>query len=286
VALSAVLVTAGVLAIVVTSGMPRLTSRDVGQDQRNAPGQPSVTDEAAATWIAGQVSHDAVVACDKVMCDALTAHQFPGGKLQLIKPDSPYPRHAQVVVVTPAVQHQFGSSLATDWAPAVLATFGAGGKAVAVRIIAPQGAVRFEAELRTDLRQRMSGGAGLLQSREVSASPAARKLLLAGEVDTRLIVALTALAALKPIDILGFGTRYPGASSGIPLRTADLAEEGAAAGMSQSGYLKFLLTELDQEQGVYRPLVARSGHDSAGKLIFQVRFAAPSPLLLFGGQGK
>jgi hypothetical protein len=261
--------------------MPRLTSRDGGQHQ---PSQASVAASAAASWIAAQVSHEAYVACDKVMCNALAAHNFPVSKLQLIMPNSTYPRHAQVVVVTPAVHRQFGTSLATDWAPAVLAAFGKGSNAISVRIMAPQGAVKYEAELGIDLSQRKSGGAGLLHSPEVSASPTARKLLLAGKVDTRLIVALTALAALKPINILGFGTGYPGTSRELPLRTADLAQQDSAAGMSRSDYLRFLVKELGQQKGVYRPLGARPSHDSAGKLVLQVTFAAPSPLLLFGGQ--
>jgi len=218
------------------------------------------------------------------MCDALTAHRFPQRKLQLIKPDSHYPLQAQVVVVTPVVQRQFGSSLATDWAPAVLATFGSGGNAISVRIIAPQGAVKYIAELGTDLRERRSGGAGLLQSREVTASPMARKLLLAGDVDTRLIVVLTALAAQKPIDILGFGTAYAGTSPGIPLRTADLAEEVATAGMNRSDYLRFLLKVVDQQRGIYRPQIPRTSKDSARKNMLQVTFSAPSPLGLFNGQ--
>jgi hypothetical protein len=279
-ALSVVLLTAGVVAAVLSSRAPSLT----GSHEPEPAGRASVTANAAAGWIAGQVSHDAYVACDRVMCDALTAHQFPGRKLQLIRPNSRYPLHAQVVVVTPIVQREFGDSLATDWAPAVLATFGSGSNAIAVRIVAPDGAAKYEAQLKTDVRQRGSGGAGLLGSPEVTASPAARKLLLAGRVDTRLILVLTALAALKPIDILGFGTPYPGTSMGIPLRTANLAQDDAQAGMSRSDYLKFLIREVDQQTGVYRPLSSGPGRDAAGKPILRITFAAPSPLLLFGGQ--
>ena len=54
--------------------------------------------------------------------------------------------------------------------------------------------------------------------------------------------------------------------------------------MIGDGFLRFLVKELGQQKGVYRPLGARPSHDSAGKLVLQVTFAAPSPLLLFGGQ--
>ena len=274
VASSVVLLAAGVVAVILS-----LTSRE------SRPPQASAAVDAAARWIAGQVSHDASVACDHAMCDALTAQKFPVSKLQLIRPDSPYPRTAQVVVITPVVHRQFGSSLATDWAPEVLATFGTGGNAISVRIMAPHGALKYRAQLATDLRQRRSGGAGLLQSPEVTASPAASRRLLAGAVDTRLIVVLTALAAQQPIDILDFGTTYAGTSPGIPLRTADLGEEVAAAGMNRSDYLRFLLQQLHQQRGIYKPLTLRTSKDGAGKYMLQVTFAAPSPLLLLGGQG-
>ena len=111
-ALAVVLVSAGTVAAVLTSSAqaPKPTAnRTAGPRPRPPAGRP--------TWVASQVSHNAVVACDQLMCGALATAGFPGHNLQLIGPTSSYPVHSDVVVVTPMVRHQFGSSLATNWAP-------------------------------------------------------------------------------------------------------------------------------------------------------------------------
>lgn len=249
------------------------------------PSKPASTAGLAAAWVVAQVGHDVVVACDEAMCDALTAHGYPGRHLGLIRSDSPAPLHAQVVVVTSVVQRQFGASLATKWAPTALASFGAGSAGISVRIMAPQGAARYEAALKADLRSLKAGGAGLLGSPHVSASDTARKQLLTGQVDSRLIVVLTALASVHPISILDFGPASAGASPGVPLRIARLAQDDAAAGLSRSAYLRFLLTELNLQPGVYKPEVAGPTHDAAGTLAFEIKFPAPSPLGIFGPLG-
>ncbi len=282
-ALAVILAAAGTVAVVLfspTSGAEPHGNRQSGPP--HAPSQSTGTASLAATWVAGQVSHAALVACDQAMCDALTAHGFPGRHLQLIRPDSPYPLHAQVVVVTPAVQRRFGSSLGTDWAPAVLASFGAGSGAISVRVVAPQGAASYEAALKADLRLRRTGGAGLLASQQVAASAMARRQLESGQVDARLLVVLTALASLHPIDILDFGTVFRGTSGGIPLRITDLADNDAASGLPRSDYLRFLLRQMDVQAGIYRPQAAGIEHDAAGKLIFQIKVSAPSPLGVLG----
>jgi hypothetical protein len=249
------------------------------------PGKSAATTSLAAAWVAAQVGHDVVVACDKAMCEALTAYGFPGRHLRLIRPDASVPPHAQVIVVTPVVQRQFGGSLTTKWAPAVLAaSFGAGTAGISVRIAAPQGAAKYEAALKADLRSRKAGGAGLLRNKHVSASATARKQLLAGQVDSRLLVVLTALASVHPIRVLDFGTPFPGASVGIPLRIANLAQDYPAAGLSRSAYLQFLSRVLNLEPGIYKPDAIGLSPDAAGTLTFQIKFPAPSPLGVIGPQ--
>jgi len=252
--------------------------------QPHPPGKPVAPATLAGAWVAAQVDHAVLVACDRAMCDALTAHGFPGRHLRLIRPASSVLPHAQVVVATPVVKRQFGSALTTKWAPAVLASFGAGTAGISVRIAAPHGAAAFEAALKADLRARKAGGAALLARPHISASAAARKQLLAGQVDPRLIVVLTALASVHPIRILEFGTDFVGASAGIPLRRANLAQDYAAAGLPRSAYLRFMSTELKLEPGMYKPDVTGSARDAAGTLTFQIKFQAPSPLGVLGSQ--
>src|SRR5260221_3579360 len=249
------------------------------------PVNPAVTASLAAAWVPTQVGHDVVVACDKAMCDALAAHGFPGRHLRLIRPGPPAPPHAQVLVVTPLVQRQFGSSRIGNWAPAALASFGPASTGVSVRIVAPRGAAKFEAALKADQRSRKAKGAGLVNSPHVSTSATARKQLLTGQVDSRLIVVLTALASRHPIRILDFGAASPGASAGVPVRIAHLAIDYAAAGLSRSAYLRFLSKQLKLLPGIYKPPVAGlTTHDPAGALTFQIKFPAPSPLGVLGSQ--
>jgi hypothetical protein len=278
-ALAVIVIAAGGIAILLSS-----RTSGVSAHGGKSPRPPSpATAKLAASWVAGQVSHDAYVACDKAMCDLLTADQFPGRKLQVIRPDSPYPLHAQVVIVTPVVQRQFGSSLATNWAPIVLTRVGLGPTAISIRVVSPHGAAAYRSALSKDLQQRKNLANFLLASPQVTASVPVRKELADGQVDARLIVTLTALAAKHPIDILSLGTNFPGASAGVPLRVAQLASMDAASGLNRSDYLRFLRTVLYKQSDPYQPEAAGLTHDSSGKLIFQIKFAAPSQLLLLAG---
>jgi len=282
-ALAVIVIAAGGIAILLSSRTSDVSSQGGKPHPPRPPSPATRTATLAASWVAGQVSHDAYVACDQAMCDLLTADQFPGRKLQVIRPDSPYPLHAQVVVVTPVVQRQFGSSLATDWAPTVLTRVGSGPTAISIRVVSPHGAAAYRSALSRDVRQRKTVAHILLGSPEVTASAPVRKQLADGQVDARLILALMALAAVHPIDILSFGTSFPGASAGVPLRVAQLANMDAASGLSRSDYLRSLRTVLYKRSDPYRPEEAGLTHDSSGKLILQIKFAAPSPLLLLGG---
>jgi hypothetical protein len=239
----------------------------------------------AASWVATQIGHDASVACDKAMCHALTARGFPGRHLRLIRPGSSAPPNAQVVVVTPAVQRQFGGSRTTKWAPAVLARFGTGTAGISVRIAAPHGAAKYQAALKADLRSRKARGASLLTKPHISASAAARKQLQTGQVDSRLIVVLTALASVHPIRILDFVMASPGASAGMPLRIANLAQDYAASGMRGPAYIRFLSKALNLEPGIYKPEAAGPAYDASGTPIFRIKFLAPSPLGVLGSPG-
>ncbi len=67
---------ASVMAVLLSGGSADRTD-GTGQPGGQVSGQAAVTRHAAA-WVASQVSHDTRVACDKAMCDALTAQGFPG----------------------------------------------------------------------------------------------------------------------------------------------------------------------------------------------------------------
>jgi hypothetical protein len=247
-----------------------------------SPSLATVRASIAARWVVSQVSHDDLVACDRAMCAALAAHGFPGSKLRLIRPKAPYPLQAQVVVVTPQVARQFGSSFAAKWAPAVLSRVGFGAPAIYIRIVASKGAAAYNSALSKDVQQRKASAQHLLGSAQVKVTPAARNELSQGQVDARLIVVLTALASVHPIEILGFGTNFAGASPRIPLRVAYLARYDAASRMKWTDYPRFLLRTLAAQPTTFRPQSAGLIRGAVNNLVFRIEFSAPSPLGIVG----
>ena len=217
------------------------------------------------------------MSCDAVMCAALQAHGFPASKLVVLGPTSPDPVPSVLVIETATVRELFGSSLATAWAPAVLASFGSGTGAITVRVVAPHGAAAYQAALNADLANRKTSGAALLHDSQVAVSATARSQLLAGQVDLRLLLALASVAGHEPIFIVRFGNLGPGASPGVPLGFADLAESIPAAHMDTAAYARAVWAVLNGADARIRPERAISG-PVQGQAILRVEFASPSPL--------
>ena len=266
------LVVLGLALIVIGS----LAAVAVEHSSRPPAALASVRAQAAA-WVAGQVSPDATVSCDAVMCAALKAHGFPAGKLVMLGPTSPDPVPSDLVVETITVRALFGRSLAIAWAPAVLASFGSGPGAITVRVVAPRGAVAYQTSFNADLADRKRSGAALLNHSRMTVSATARSQLAAGQVDSRLLAALAALAGHQPVDIMQFGNLGPGASPGVPLRFADLAESVPATHMDTAAYMRAAWAVLSGAAAPIRPARAVSG-TLQHQVVLQVEFTAPSPL--------
>jgi hypothetical protein len=185
---------------------------------------------------------------------------------------------AGVVVETAAVQGLFGSSLATAWAPAVLASFGTGPAAITVRVIAPHGAAAYQTALAGDLAGRKRAGAALLKDPQITVRGPASEQLTEGMVDARLLLALTALARHQTIAIVDFGNTGSGASAGVPLRFADLAENDRAAHLSGAAYLRSVLAWLSTTNASFRPATMTTAVLADGQAVLRVEVTAPSPL--------
>ena len=227
--------------------------------------------QRAAEWIAREVASDIVVACDLEMCHQLQKSGFPPARLMQLQPTSPDPLGAQLVVATPVIRNQFGTRLASVYAPLVIASFGSGAERVDVRYIAPDGSQAFEAQMATDRKNRIAAGKQLVANNHVQASADARKALLAGQVDPRLLVTLGTLAGLMPIQLVAFDDPSPGASSDVPLRGAELS---AAASAGLPAMVKFL----SAQQDLYAPAVARITQIANGQHVVTVRYDAPGPM--------
>jgi hypothetical protein len=231
--------------------------------------------QKAAVWIAREVAPYIVVACDSEMCNELQKSGFPAARLMELQPSAPDPLGAQLVVATPVIRNQFGTRLATVYAPLVIASFGSSPERVDVRYIAPDGSAAFESQLATDRKNRIAAGRQLLTNQHVQPSASARAALLAGQVDPRLLVTLSTLAGLMPLRLVTFDDPSPGASSAVPLRGAELGAAGSAG-------LSAMVAFWRAQQSQYAPAVARIIRTVGGQSVVIVRYGAPGPMGLGG----
>jgi hypothetical protein len=281
----AVLTALVVIAALVIGSLAAVAFRHLARSPGSSPAsttlarQQAAVREEAAAWVAQQVSRDVTVSCDPVMCAALAAHGFPSGHLLMLGPTSPSAVRTAVVVETAAVRGLFGTSLALAWAPAVLASFGSGPAAVTVRVIAPHGAAAYQTALAASEADGQAAGSALLRNPRVTVLAPAGGQLAAGLVDLRLLRALKSLAGHQPVSIVQFGNTGPGASAGVPLRSADLAESGA-------GYVRAVRTYLSGVDTGYRPASMTNVVLPGGQAVLRVEFAAPSLLGVSGAPGS
>jgi hypothetical protein len=235
----------------------------------------------AATWVMQQVSRTAVIACDPQMCRTLVAHGFPAGNTQRLGPTSQDPTGSTLVIDTRAVQHQFGTNLAANYAPWILTTIGSGPSQITIRVIAPHGISRYDQQLASDMAQRKQDGRYLAASRLVTTTLTAKAEMTNGQVDTRLLLALTAVAIKVPVDIVDFGNVATDASPDLPLRYVDLAESVPAARLSSSAYVKTVIAALNSSSYLHRYLWTKT-LTIGGAPVLRIDYSAPSPLDIGG----
>jgi hypothetical protein len=225
--------------------------------------------DQAASWVADQVLPSVLIGCDPLMCQALESAGVSASRLSVISSSASDPLGVEVVVATPAISNQFGSRLATVYAPLVLASFGSGPQQIAIRYLEPGGAAAFEQSLAAAQRSRVEAGTQLLNNKSITASTQARAALTAGQVDPRLLVTLGLLAHEMPVQLLMFDDSSPGSSPEIPFRGAKI---GAPASVGLSAMLTFLA-----QQTTYKP----SAYGQAGNgsnAVVSVQYDAPGPL--------
>ena len=231
--------------------------------------QAAANRQAAAKWVAAQVSTSEIVSCDLEMCGEVQDSGFPAGQLMVLAPTAPDPLGSEVVIATPAVQSQFGLRLATVYAPQVLASFGSGPEQVVVRYIAPDGAAAFNAQLAKDRQDRISAGSLLLKNGNIHVNAATRAQLLAGQVDPRLLVTLAQLASKISLKLVAFVDKSPGEGYAVPLRGAEIS--ATSVGLSA------ILQILGAQQGTFAP--AEKGQTTVrGEPVVAFWYGAPGPL--------
>ena len=278
-------VSAAVTAVVVgtTAATPAMPATPLSR-AASAGSQVSLSLQAAAasrataaTWIAGQVSPSAIVACDPAMCAALQASGVGAGRLLALGPSASDPLGSDLVVATPALRSQFGARLASVYAPMVIASFGSGPGRIDIRAVAADGTAAYDSALAADRSARIAAGGQLVGNHRIAITAAAGAALRAGRVDPRLLAMLAALASQQPLRVLAFGDPSPGAGAAIPLRSVELAP--AKAGAHAAARLGAMLSFLRAQQSPFLPTATALVHGSA----LNVEYAAPSPLGLLSG---
>jgi hypothetical protein len=223
----------------------------------------------AAAWIAGQVSADAIVACDPAMCAALLAQGVSAGRLMPLPAGAADPHGATVMVTSASA----GSQLAMRYAPAVIASFGSGNVRIDVCATEPGGAAAYRSALRADLAARQSAGAQLLRNSRIQFTARDAAQLRAGDVDSRLLVTLAALWIRYSFRVTSFGDASPGIQA--LFREVTITGGGSDYGAAQ---LAAALALVKAQGPPYLPDHAWIVHPAAGQAALHIEFAAPSPL--------
>jgi hypothetical protein len=244
--------------------------------------------DRAAAWVAAQVSRTAMVACDRIMCQALEARGIPAVSLLELRPGQADPLRSRVLVVTAAVRSMIKSRLVTTYAPAAIAGFGSGSAGISIRVIAPRGAAAYSSSLRADMLARRAAGAQLLQNQQISLSAGARRQLGYGQIDSRLLAIIASLAARRMVSVVSFGDLAAGASPGVPCRSADLAAPSGMAGPDPAGQVQWMAAFLRAQRAPYLAANIQTVRLAGGRIVLRIEFAAPSPLGLLAAsvQGR
>jgi tetratricopeptide (TPR) repeat protein len=253
------------------------------------PTSPAMTaaaavSQAAAAWVASQVSHSAIVSCDPAMCTELQAQGVPAGDLLVLGTAAPDPLGSDVVVATTALRSEFGDRLADVYAPVVLASFGSGAGRVDVRVVAPDGAAAYRNALAADVAARTNAGSQLLGNPRLTVPAPARWQLTEGLVDSRLLATLATLTDMYPVRIVSFGEPARGASAGVPLRSVEIAASTAAMSRGHGtarasvAYVRSVVGFLRAQQPPFLATDIRAIQIRGRVAVILVGFASPSPL--------
>jgi hypothetical protein len=290
---AAILFAAGALTVTLINGTPASNPFQTGQGSGTttlggtaggALASASLARKQAASWVAGQVNPDETIGCDPVMCTALQAAHIQANRLIMLGPSEPDPLGSEILLDTATLRAQFGPRLESVYAPVSMAAFGSGAARIEVRFVTPNSAHIYLAELARDVAARKAAGTEMLRNHLIHASPLARHQLIAGQADTRLLVTLVTLAHSHPVDIISFGTHQPGASPGVPLRSAEIA--GAPGpGSTPAASVQTLRSFISAQQPPYRPSAIVAVKTASRRTVLRIEYPAPSLLGLLGTHG-
>ena len=220
-----------------------------------------------------------VVSCDSRMCAELASKGFPAASLLPLGSGSADPLSSNLVVATAVTRAQYGSRLASVYAPAVIASFGSGNARIDIRWLYPGGAAAYRAAERATLRARKATDARLLANSQVTCSAAARAQLRSGDIDPRLPLLISLLAADgHPVRIVDFVDQSPGGGPASLLRSVDVATADSAAHLTPAAYLGWMRAFINVQRAPYRPMWSQQVTLHPGQVVLRIGYGAPSPL--------
>jgi hypothetical protein len=237
-----------------------------------SPPPAAAAQSAAAAWITTQVSSTAVIGCYPAMCASLEARGISASRLAPLGPTMTGVLKADVIATLPAAGPA-GDSLADQYAPALIASFGAGSARVEVRAVARTGAAAYQSALRADLAARKSAAAQLLRNPRLKFTAAEAGQMRAGVVDSRLLATLAALSTQFTLRVTAFGDSAPGGP--LLFRELTVASDGGGNGAAM---LAAALAMVSAQESPYQPAHSAIVHPGAGQAALTVEFASPSPL--------
>jgi hypothetical protein len=205
-----------------------------------------------------------MVACYPQMCAALQQRGVAADRLLPLRAGSAGPIDADVIVTSPST----GSQLTDAYAPALMASFGSGLRQIEVRATEPGGTAAYESALRADLTARKYAGSELLRNSRIQFTARETSQLRAGEVDSRVLATLAALASQYSFRVTSFSDASPGVRA--LFRQATIAPGGE--GLAGAAAL------VNQQDPPFLPTHVMIGHAAAGQAALSIEFAAPSPL--------
>jgi hypothetical protein len=159
----------------------------------------------------------------------------------------------------------------------LLAVFVAGNRRAEIREIFPGDPKAAEAALAADRTVRQDLAVHLAGNPRLGLDPAARATLLAGEVDTRVLVTLAGVIRRHAITVAAFPAHPGEATIGVPRRSVHISSiDGRAVHPDTAGTLdvqRFLLKQAPPYRPDARPIV----RDGSARLL-TICFRAPSPV--------
>jgi hypothetical protein len=258
------------------------TGQQPGAGQQPGPGQQIPAAAAARAqavrWVLRDVSHAEVVGCDPLVCGELTDGGFPAANLSIFGPQSNDPVTSSLVVVTPAIQAQWGNRLASVYAPVVIASFGSGKARIDIRQVFPGGTTGYRAVQQTDLRARKAADVQLLANSRISFSATAKTQLRSGDIDPRLPMLIAAMAQSHPVRIVDFGGWSPGGGPASLLRWVEVATVNRGVHLARAAYLRWMQSFIHAQRAEYRPARSPQVRSPTGQTVLRIEYLAPSPL--------